>query len=86
MARLADAPMTLVHGSVNPGNLWKTTLGKSGDEKYCFADWQLVRMAPVAWEFTTPQVGIYPGLASLLDSMQTYHSNPRSPPVACNSS
>jgi hypothetical protein len=75
MARLTKAPMSLVHGDVNPGNIWKTTLGKTGDEKFCFADWQLLRMGPVAWEFTTPQIGIYPGLASLLESMKTYHSN-----------
>ena len=58
-----------------PGNVWKTALGKTGDEKYCFADWQLMRMGPIAWEFTTPQIGIYPGLASLTESMKTYHCN-----------
>ena len=57
MARLATAPMSLVHGDVNPGNIWKTNQGKLGDDKYCFADWQLLRMGPVAWEFTTPQIG-----------------------------
>ena len=49
MARLAKAPMSLVHGDVNPGNIWKSKLGKEGDEKYLFADWQLLRMAPIAW-------------------------------------
>ena len=110
MAHLAEAPMTLIHGDVNPGNIWKSRSGKTGDEKYCLADWQLMRMgepptavrsaapnphalctapapdiqiacaqspianglahgartspshaAPVAWEFTTPQVGMLPG-------------------------
>eukprot|EP01052_Picozoa_sp_SAG31_P035765 SAG31_NODE_4360_length_3312_cov_2.190787_2_plen_235_part_00 len=56
MARLVAAPSTLVHGDVNPGNIWKTKLGKTGDDKYCFADWQIVRIAPAAWEFATPQV------------------------------
>ena len=65
MARLAEAPMTLTHGDVNPGNIWKSKLGKTGDDKYCFIDWQLCRMAPAAFEFATafgqllrPQVGM----------------------------
>ena len=74
MARLADSPLTLVHGDVNPGNIWKTTLGKTGNDKYCFADWQVTRLAPPAWEFTTPQIGHVPGLASLVDSMKAYHA------------
>lgn len=75
MKRLEAAPMTLIHGDVNPGNLWKSKHGKEGDDKYCFADWQLVIMGPSAWEFTTPQIGIFPGVASLLTCMQAYHAN-----------
>jgi len=75
MARLAKAPVTLIHSDVNPGNLWKSTTGQTGDNKYCFADWQLIRMGPSAWEFTTPQIGIAPGLASLLACMKAYHAN-----------
>ena len=74
MARLADSPLTLVHGDVNPGNIWKSTLGKTGNDKYCFADWQLTRLAPPAWEFTTSQCGHVPGLASIVDSMKAYHA------------
>lgn len=75
MARLAKSPMTLIHGDVNPGNIWKSSTGKTGDERYCFADWQMLRMGPCAWEFTTPQIGIYPGVSSLIDSMKEYHRN-----------
>ena len=73
--RAAILPHSLIHGDVNPGNIWKSHLGKTGDEKYCFADWQLMRTAPVAWEFTTPQIGIFPGLASFLECLKTYHAN-----------
>ena len=44
-------------------------------EKFCFADWQIVRMGPCEWEFTTPQIGIVPGIASLIGSMKEYCSN-----------
>lgn len=74
LARLATAPMTLIHGDMNPGNIWKSSTGKTGDEKFCFADWQLLRMGPVAWEFATPQIGMFPGVASLVDSMKEYHT------------
>lgn len=58
MAHLAKAPMTLVHGDMNPGNIWKSKQGKTGDDKYCFIDWQLFKMAPAACEFATPQIGM----------------------------
>ena len=58
LARLTDAPNTLIHGDINPGNVWKSKLGLTGDDKYAFADWQLTRMAPAAYEFTTPQIGM----------------------------
>ena len=74
MARLSDSPVCLIHGDMNPGNIWKSTLGKTGIDKYCFADWQLTRMAPPAWEFTTPQIGHVPGLASMIASMKAYHA------------
>ena len=57
-ARLTNAPNTLTHGDLNPGNFWKSKLGLTGDDKYAFTDWQVTRMAPAACDFTTPQIGM----------------------------
>ena len=71
MARLAEAPMTLTHGDVNPGNIWKSKLGKTGDDKYCFIDWQLCRMAPAAFEFAAGWHGICPASAYRLSALSS---------------
>jgi len=49
MRRLRKAPMTIVHGDMNPGNVWKSRTSDS----LCYADWQVTRQAPAAWEFVT---------------------------------
>jgi len=43
-------PMTLIHGDLNCGNVWRS---KSQPDKFLFADWQLLKMAPVGFEFST---------------------------------
>ena len=45
---------TSVHGDMNVGNIWRS---KADPSHHLLADWQLLRMGPVAWEFTTPQIG-----------------------------
>jgi hypothetical protein len=75
--KLAEAPMTLCHGDINPGNIWKSKTVTSGDAKYCLADWQLVRMGPVAWDFTTMQIGLEtkaPCSANLTETLKSYHA------------
>ena len=44
-------PCTLLHGDVNPGNIWRRKGGV--DEEFVFGDWQLILRGPVAWDFIT---------------------------------
>ena len=44
-------PCTLLHGDVNPGNIWRRKAGV--DEEFVFGDWQLILRGPVAWDFIT---------------------------------
>merc|ERR1719161_3250632 len=78
--KMNTAPMTLCHGDVNPGNIWKGKKGTMLEGDYCFGDWQITRMAPAAWDFTTPQIGLEPQdpcNASLKKSMEAYYATLR---------
>lgn len=73
--KLAEAPQTLCHGDINPGNIWKGKKGSSVEGEYCFADWQVTRMAPAAWDFCTPQAGMEPSQGvKLAVVLQNYHA------------
>jgi len=41
-------PMTLVHGDLNAGNIWKN---KTNAEDLVFTDFQLLKMAPIGFDF-----------------------------------
>jgi hypothetical protein len=59
------------------GNVWKSKTVANGDSKYCFADWQMMRMGPVAWDFTTMQIGLEqkdPCSATLTSTLRSYHA------------
>merc|ERR1712093_632605 len=43
-------PMTLVHGDLNAGNVWKS---KANAKDLVFTDFQLMRMAPIGFDFGT---------------------------------
>lgn len=57
MKRLREAPMTIVHGDLNSGNIWHS---KTGGNELLFADWQICMAAPVAFDFITPFMGFEP--------------------------
>ena len=42
-------PLTLCHGDMNPGNIWRQK--DKGQEEFVIGDWQLVAKWPVAWDF-----------------------------------
>jgi hypothetical protein len=41
-------PMTLIHGDLNAGNIWKS---KANAEDLVFTDFQLLKMAPIGFDF-----------------------------------
>jgi hypothetical protein len=43
-------PMTLIHGDLNCGNVWRN---KMRHDDFLFADWQMLKMAPIGLEFGT---------------------------------
>lgn len=47
---LSTRPQTVVHGDVNAGNFWSA---KDGSGKWLLADWQALRMGPIAFDFIT---------------------------------
>ena len=47
----SSRPVTLVHGDLNAGNIWKK---KSDESQLCFCDWQNLRMCSVALDFFLP--------------------------------
>jgi thiamine kinase-like enzyme len=49
----ATRPFTLLHGDVNPGNLWRRKDSKDGGEALIFGDWQVLMKCPIAWDFIT---------------------------------
>ena len=49
----ATRPFTLLHGDVNPGNLWRRKGSKDGGEALIFGDWQVLMKCPIAWDFIT---------------------------------
>ena len=47
----------------------------TGCYRYCFADWQVTRMAPAAWDFCTPQAGMEPSQGvKLTTTIKNYYS------------
>ena len=41
---------TIIHGDLNSGNFW---VSKADPTKYLLADWQVVRMGPIGFDFFT---------------------------------
>jgi aminoglycoside phosphotransferase (APT) family kinase protein len=50
MAIANTRPMTIIHGDLNSGNVWKS---KAHDGSLLLADWQIARMAPPGADFFT---------------------------------
>jgi len=79
--RLVDAmekimqsrPMTLVHGDLNCGNVWKNKNNPMGE--LLFSDWQILQMCPAVLDFGTMLVMLPhgPTRAETLQLMKTYH-------------
>jgi len=67
-------PMTLVHGDLNAGNVWKKSSGL--DEQLMYADWQMFKMAPAGYDLGTMLVVLSggPNNEEMTDLFQTYHN------------
>ena len=48
-----ERPCTLLHGDVNPGNLWRRKEETGSAAEMIFGDWQLILKCPIAWDFIT---------------------------------
>merc|ERR550532_3171845 len=66
-------PMTLVHGDLNCGNVWKNKNNPMGE--FLFSDWQILQMSPAAYDFGTMLVILPhgPTRAETLQLMKTHH-------------
>jgi len=70
---MQSRPMTLVHGDLNCGNVWKNKNNPMGE--LLFSDWQILQMSPAALDFGTMLVMLShgPTRAETLQLMKTYH-------------
>jgi len=79
-SRLTDAieklqqsrPMTLIHGDLNAGNIWKS---KANAEDLVFTDFQLMKMAPIGFDFGIMLVVLPngPSADETTELMRAYH-------------
>jgi hypothetical protein len=70
---LNKRPMTLVHGDLNAGNIWKK---KSNPKELLYCDWQMTRMGPPGFDFGIMLVVLPNGPSGeeTTELMQTYHN------------
>jgi len=69
---LNSRPLTLIHGDLNAGNVWKN---KTTPNDFTAIDWQLIKMAPVGLEFGNMLIVLPkgPSAEDLTTMMRAYH-------------